>query len=437
MTTRSSIDSPAKRGRLPSNKNPYWHPIGAARGGLYLGYRKPQRGRGTWVAKFVKDGQRAEERIGPADDRDAAPDAISFAAAIKKALEWSALREREFEVIAGGDPGSAAVSVRDAIEGYILSREARGPTARDARSRLTLHALSDQKFANTRLSKLSAAVLIGWRGRLSTKLKPTTVNRLLNDVRAALNAAIDKHRVSLHHIREEVRFGTKALSKADRARERQVLTSSDVCAITNAAFTQDETGDLGRLVLVMAATGARFSQIARLRVRDVQIREKRIMMPVSAKGNGSKAQTHVPVPIGEDVIEHLHPAIAGRKGIEALLERWRHLQTGPAEWVRDSRGAWKTAAELTRPWKRIVASAGLPADTIPYALRHTSIVRMLRKNISTRFVALAHDTSVAMIEKHYAAFILDDVSDIVRRAVEPVMGSKVSRLTVVASGTET
>jgi vacuolar-type H+-ATPase subunit F/Vma7 len=45
---------------------------------------------------------------------------------------------------------------------------------------------------------------------------------------------------------------------------------------------------------------------------------------------------------------------------------------------------------------------------------------MLRNNISTRFVALSHDTSVAMIEKHYAAHVLDDVSDIVRRAVEPM-----------------
>lgn len=435
MITKAPIDSAPKRSRLSPQKNPYWRPIGAARGGLYLGYRKPIRGQGTWVAKLVKDGRRAEERIGNADDRGAAPDALPFAVAVKKALEWSAAREKEFNAMATGHDGGAKLTVRDAVEQYLAARAARTGAESNARYRLTLHVLSDEKFADTRLSKLTAGTLKAWRSRLSGSLRPTTVNRLLNDLRAALNAAIDDHRHLLHHVRDEVRFGTKALPGADEARERQVLSSADVRSITAAAFADDETGDLGRLILIMAATGARFSQVARLRVRDVQIKERRVMMPVSAKGKGSKAQAHVPVPIGDDVVENIRSALAGRKGNEPLLERWRHRQTGPVEWVRESRGPWKAAAELTRPWKRVVAAAGLPSETIPYALRHTSIVRMLRANISTRFVALAHDTSVAMIEKHYAAHILDDVSDIVRRAVEPVTSPEPGRLHVVGAAT--
>jgi len=37
-----------------------------------------------------------------------------------------------------------------------------------------------------------------------------------------------------------------------------------------------------------------------------------------------------------------------------------------------------------------------------YALRHSSIVRMLLQNIPIRFVASLHNTSVAMIEKTYS-----------------------------------
>jgi len=426
MSKVASIDTPPKRAKLAANKNPYWKGIAHGRGGLYLGYRKPMRGPGTWIAKIVQGGKRAEERIGIADDLGAPEGALAYAAAKRAAFTWAEGRERAFAALEAGDADGLSLTVRDAVNAYILMRKARAIRAgRDARSRLTLHVLADAKIAELRVSKVTATALKAWRDRLSGDLRPSTVNRLLNDVRAALNATIDEHRrVFGPHVRDEVKIGTKAISSVADAREHQILTGADIRAITEAACDLDDTGDLGRLVVVLAATGARFSQVARLRVRDVQVDEKRIMVPLSSKGKGSKAKSHVPVPVGDDVIEHLRCALSGRKGPEALLERWRYRQMSPTLWERIVRGPWKSAAELTRPWKAIVAAAGLPAGTIPYALRHTSIVRMLRNNISTRFVALVHDTSVAMIEKHYAAHILDDVSDIVRRAVEPVTTSK-------------
>ena len=42
-----------------------------------------------------------------------------------------------------------------------------------------------------------------------------------------------------------------------------------------------------------------------------------------------------------------------------------------------------------------------------YALRHSSIVRMLLKNVPIRLVASLHNTSVAMIEKHYSKYIVE------------------------------
>ena len=40
------------------------------------------------------------------------------------------------------------------------------------------------------------------------------------------------------------------------------------------------------MILVLAATGARFSQVQRLRVVDLQIERQRLMMPTSKKGSG-------------------------------------------------------------------------------------------------------------------------------------------------------
>ena len=56
------------------------------------------------------------------------------------------------------------------------------------------------------------------------------------------------------------------------------------------------------MILVLAATGARFSQVQRLRVVDLQIERQRLMMPTSKKGSGEKS-SHVPTPVGGDVVE--------------------------------------------------------------------------------------------------------------------------------------
>lgn len=63
---------------------------------------------------------------------------------------------------------------------------------------------------------------------------------------------------------------------------------------------------------------------------------------------------------------------------------------------------------MNRPWAAIRARSGL-ATVIPYALRHSSIVRGILSNLPARLVAALHDTSVAMIERHYGQFIADEL----------------------------
>jgi hypothetical protein len=54
---------------------------------------------------------------------------------------------------------------------------------------------------------------------------------------------------------------------------------------------------------------------------------------------------------------------------------------------------------------------------IPYALRHSSIVRDLRKGLPIQQVAKLHNTSVKMIERHYAKYIATALEDLARAAV--------------------
>ena len=65
-----------------------------------------------------------------------------------------------------------------------------------------------------------------------------------------------------------------------------------------------------------------------------------------------------------------------------------------------------------------------------YALRHSSIVRGLRAGLPVRLVAALHDTSTAMIEKHYAAFIVDATEELARRAVTHLVTEPCTKLNV-------
>lgn len=448
-----ALDTVVKRAKLAPGRNPHWVPVAGARGGLSLGYRRTSEGPGTWIVRLIADKRRFEERIGPADDRGAGSDALGYPQAIAAALAWGQRKVAAIESANEAGGVRAEPTVRQAVESYIEARARRsGRGQADAASRMRVHVLSDHDFAETRLSKLTPEVLSAWVSGLQRKsrpkarrtadkaaaptrpLAPSTVNRTLNDLRAALNKAAEVHGRKLPaDLVRTIKVGTRAMPDATEAR-RQILGEADVKRIVEAAIAVDDAGDFGRLVAVLAGTGARFSQVAALRVADVQTTARRVMMPAAHKGRANKARPSRAVPVGEDVLALLRPALAGRPGHAPLLERWRHRQTGPVAWERLGRGPWTSASEMTRAWRTVLSVTGLPADIVPYALRHTSIVRQLRHGTPIRIVAAMHDTSVAMIEKHYSAYIMDGSEEIVRAALAPVVPTQPRALRAVVGG---
>jgi integrase len=72
------------------------------------------------------------------------------------------------------------------------------------------------------------------------------------------------------------------------ARDNQILSDEAIGRIIAAARIVDEArghdGDLLRLFIVMTSTGARFSQVVRLRVRDLQVERSRLTVPPSRNG---------------------------------------------------------------------------------------------------------------------------------------------------------
>jgi integrase len=422
---QGKIDTAARRRKLPVSSKPVWASVGDRRSGLKLGYRKGARG-GVWVGKLVESGARIETTLGPTDDTSKG---LSYAEATAAAIAWAAAERARLAERASEDHGRV-LTVADAIETYVKTRIARAERAgRDAQTRLARHVLSDTKVAAMPVERITARALNEWRSRLPATMTPAGVNRLLNDLRAALNAAVAAHWRELPAATgKEIEAGLKALPNAQSARHA-LLSDADVRRVVETAVGLD--ADLGALVLALASTGARFSQVAKITVADLQPEAARVLVPTSAKGKGVKQRRQSAVPLGPDVLEKLKRLTVGRSGHEPLLTRWISRQIGPAEWERVGRAPWTNASEMSRGWRKALATAGV-AHVEPYALRHSSIVRALRLGVPTRVTAALHDTSSGMIEKHYSAFILDAADELARRAIVPLTSAPVTPLSVVA-----
>lgn len=421
------IQERSARLRLKPGHHPYWRTISSGR---HLGYYKGKRG-ASWVARCRSplDGSYVTKSLGNCDDFSEADGTtiLSWKDALAGALAWFK------QVETPGYLEAADLTVEKAAAKYSAMRDERDsaragrPVRSDGRSRMNRYVIIDDELAGIRLHDLTEAHLKAWFGR-QRHLKLTTRQRLANDLKAALNHCFVQHRRVLpSDFPMTVKLGLKREENywengESRARENQILSDEQVRKIIGISTKRDKHGDFALLVILLAATGARFCQLRRMRVCDVQLEHSRILVPSSFKGKG-KSPALTKIPVGDDVLERLRCAVEGRPADEALLQKWRYRQVGPAgpnAWIKDYRGPWRTASEMTRDWQGVMEEAELKG-VIPYALRHSSIVRGIRANLPIRLVAALHDTSVTMIERHYSRWITEGLEEVAARAIVPLL----------------
>jgi hypothetical protein len=381
-----NLQTPTSRARLSPRGKPY---LGRLIPGVHLGYRAAQSGTGAWlvIASDGKGGQ-WQKRIGHADDKQPSDGSTVLD------YEQAALKAR---ALARGDANAAAerpATIDEALTSYEADLTARGRNAYKAR-RVRFH-LPPHLLAQP-LAQVTPKQLRGWRDALIRDgMKPASANRLFKGVHAAFNLAakLDK-RVSVN--REAWKVGLEALRNATTARDA-VLTDAQVLAAVAAAYDIDHA--FGLYTQVHAETGARSSQLARLVVGDLH--RDRLMVPSSFKGSGGGKTDRIPVPITSALAARLKAAAAGRSASAPLL-------------TKSDGEPWRPElAEHRRPFQRAARAAKLPPGSTMYSLRHSSIARALLRGLPIRLTAALHDTSTAMIERHYARFIKDHSDDLVR-----------------------
>ena len=247
------------------------------------------------------------------------------------------------------------------------------------------------------VAMLAATELKKWRDGLLGTMAPATINRLCGCLCAALELA-RQHDERIQN-RQAWEIGLAGLPDAQQSRN-VILSDDKVREFVSAAYGLDH--QFGLLADSIAVTGTRPSQAARLRVEDLHdhpVRPK-LAMPKSGKGGSrnrsAKKAERYSVPITAQLAAKLRVAVRGRADHAPLL-----LRADGSPWGDNPGSGYH------RDVNTIVTAIGADPDATMYALRHSSIARMLLQNVPIRLVASLHNTSVAMIERTYSKYITE------------------------------
>ena len=384
----TKIDTVSARTKLVPRRGPYWHRISK---GCYLGFRRMNSfGAGTWLVRALDfaTGKQLYKALGELKEL---PDHQRFDAAQKAAQAW-------FEHLGRG--GSARVTtVGDVCDKYVQHMKTTRSTraAADIETRFKNYVLNDRSFAETDLAKLTPAHFEHWRNtlrKLPTRSgsrrgefrSDSTLNRDMTCLRAALNLALaDGLATSDFAWRGKLR----PIKNADRRRElyltweqrRKLVEHADAAL---AAFLNGLSSlPLRPGALASLCVGDYDARLWVLKIgKDKQGKDRRIKLPSATA-------------------ELFTQAANDRPSEAPLLAR----SSGQA-WNKDS---WKG------PIKEAVQSAGLPAETTAYTLRHSVISDLVHGGLDLLTVAQISGTSVAMIEKHYGHLRSDVAAEALAR----------------------
>jgi integrase len=358
----NQIDSKTKRDRLKPRREPYWATLEKF---VALGYRKPETGIGTWIARRRDENERYRyQTLGTHE---------SFDSAARSAREWLNLATKGIN--------TGVVTVKDATDAYVVALldKGRTSTANDARGRFK-RLVDTEPIGKIPLSKLTSIHIRKWLNDQINKdeladdedirRSKDSANRNLSSLKAALTLAQVNRLVAS----DDAWAVVKPFSQVGARRKDAFLTMEARTALLAAC-----PDDLALLVRAALLTGARPGELAALTVGDFS-RSQKVLTLRGKTG----ART---VAISTAAYEFFTEMSQSKTPSAPLLT----TNYGQA-WNKDS---WK------KPFREAAAKAKLPAGVVLYSLRHTAISEMIMVGMDAFMVAKLTGTSVAMIEKNY------------------------------------
>jgi integrase len=390
----SNLESRAARARLKESTKPYYRSLAP---GVHLGYRKGKRER-KWVMRRTNgDGSYSVTNIAASDD---VVDADG-----KWVLDFWQAQERVRKVaLAPAAVAPTSYTVKAAIDDYLVELEGR-PSANDTRLRLKAYALP--ALGSKRVAEITADTIKRWHrglaktmprirskaGTSSTRMvdldddevrrgRQVSANRILGLLKAALNHAFTEGKVESDLAWRKV----KPFPKVNRSRARY-LTLAECKRLLTACDPEFRL-----LVRAGLETGARYSELARLRVEDFNPDSGTIHIGKSKSGEVRH------IVLTDDGRAFFADLVAGRLGDEPMMRR-----------------RWKPS-EQARPMIAACARAKIVPRVGFHQLRHTWASLTVMNG--TPLPVVARNLGYAdtrMVEKHYGHLAPSYVADTIRK----------------------
>jgi integrase len=400
----AKIGSRESRSKLAPRRKPYWRQI---QQGLHVGYRKPRgrRGRpagaGMWIARTWTAGAYREKAIAAADDFAAADGTV--------VLNFAQAQTRVLELSARGDSGTGPLSVAAALELHFTHLEGQGQSVVNQRYHAAAHilpALGDELVADLKTGQLQRWLhdLARAAPRVRTlsgkqnyraidkndmeakRRRQSSASRTWNTLRAALNHAWRQGLVPSDTAWRRV----LPFKNVEAARIR-FLSIAESQRLINGA-----DAEFRPLLIAALQTGARYQELARLKVADFNVDSGTVAIWVSKSG---KPRHIVLTDEGADFFKQ---QTAGRASADLLLPRADGTAWGRSHQQRKMQAACQRAHveptvgihTLRHTWASLAVMAGMPLMIVARNLGHAS----------TR-----------MTERHYAhlapSYVVDEIRE--------------------------
>lgn len=395
--TEARLQERSSRSQLKSRHQPYWRSISEGR---HLGYRKGKR-RASWIARWYCPAESAylTKVLGTADDHFPADgtNILNWKEALEKALTW-------FDTVgAGGSKAAGRYTVSDALDDYLASfagkslEKTRHTIERHIRPVMGKRLVCDLTTAELRKFQVDLATRRSvYRANRNGEAKPrpddgdsvrrgmANANRIFTPLKAALNRAFNDGRVPDDTAWRRV----KPFPKVSVARVRY-FTGAEIEALLTAAEPWFRATMQAALF-----TGARWSEIHSMKVRDVDLRSGTILFP-ETKG-GRPRYVH----LTDDGVRFFARQVAGKRLQDPVFLNHHGRALGPSHQIR--------------PMAQTCLKAGVePAGF--HILRHTygSTLAMASVPLAVIAEALGH-ADERITRKHYAHLSASYVRDAVR-----------------------
>jgi integrase len=373
------IDTVEARSNLKPRSPTYWQKLS---NGCHLGFRKlTASSAGSWMAQAYDPETKKQTRRTLGVFENITPN-LQFNAAKKAAEAW-------FDHLGKG--GSLeSVTVKTACQDYVMHiRTKKGdPQADDIEARFGRW-VYEAKIATIELPKLTRKQVEAWRlilvkapvianphadesEQVARKRSPSSVNRDMTSLRAALNHAHDNA-----HVTSDLawRVALRPIENADSSRDAYLDRKQRQALIDKAP------ADVALFLKGLAIVPLRPGALAALTVASFDKRLGVLTIGMDKSGRDRK------IKLPEATAAYFAHRAKGKLPAAPLLAR----ADGKA-WDKD---AWK------KPVKAAAVAAELPASVTAYALRHSSITDLVTGGLDLLTVAQLSGTSVAMIERHY------------------------------------